>query len=114
MSIVGYILIGCIAVVVGFFLYVMIETFYKLATSKIGKDEIERILAVRHREKERKRLRKAQKDLYYCPPTYLKIDIELTKKMSPNFSLLLIVTILKKATLKNWIPPALRCLIVGF
>lgn len=71
MSILGYILISCIAVIVGFFLYVMIETFYKLATGKIGKDEIERILAARRREKERNRLQKAQNEL--------KIDIELTK-----------------------------------
>ena len=76
MSIVGYILISCIAVVVGFFLYVMIETFYKLATGKIGKDEIERILATRRREKERKCLRKAQKKMYACPP--ISIHIELT------------------------------------
>ena len=71
MKVIGYILIVCAAIVVGFFLYVSIETIYRFVSGKMSKDEIERLLAADRREKERKRelkrQRKAQKALYNCP-----------------------------------------------
>lgn len=99
MKVIGYILIVCVAVAVGFFLYVSIETIYRFVTGKMSKDEIERLLAADRREKERKRelkrQRKAKKALYNCPSPLetamgrgagsslanktISINIELTK-----------------------------------
>ena len=56
-------MIGSLVVFVGFVVYVVIETIYKLATGKIDKAEIERIQAADRRMKEHKQQQKAWKNL---------------------------------------------------
>lgn len=64
-------MIGSLVVFVGFVVYVVIETIYKLATGKIDKAEIERIQAVDRRRKERKRIEKElkkERSKLHCTP----------------------------------------------
>lgn len=80
----SYIIIGLLVIIAGFVVYVFVETIYKLATGKISKEEIARILAASRREKERKRQRKAINNLIDNLTQPSTMDIVLGRSSKPK------------------------------